>query len=138
MNNSWYIVKPKVMEDTESNRSHLTFSHPCEPGTGQGGWKKPSVEIQMQDVRRQASAPSQQYTREDIEPHSTENDCWIVVNGRVYDATSVLSWHPGGKQAILPHAGRVHMETTDEYESIHDAYAHEKLEGRVPREDAET
>lgn len=129
MNNCWYVVKPDVVEDPESNQSCLTFRHPCEPGTGQGGWKRPSVENQMEDVRRQASAPSKQFTREEIESHSTEKDCWIVVNGRVYNATSVLSWHPGGKQAILPHAGRVHMETTDEYESIHDAYAHEKLEG---------
>lgn len=129
MNNSWYTVKPEVREDLQGNQTHLIFRHPCEPGTGQGGWKKPSMEIQMQDVRRQASAPAKQFTRAEIEKHSTEKDCWIVVNGRVYDATSVLSWHPGGKAAIMPHAGKVHTDTSDEYESIHDEYAHEKLEG---------
>lgn len=129
MNNSWYIVKPEVIEEPEGKPSNLLFRHPVEPGTGQGGWKKPSIEIQMEDARRQAAAPSKQFTRDEIEKHSTEKDCWIVVNGRVHDATSVLSWHPGGKAIILAHAGRVHMETTDEYESIHDEFAHNKLAG---------
>lgn len=35
-----------------------------------------------------------------------EDDCWIVVDGKVYDATSVIEWHPGGKAAVLGHAGR--------------------------------
>lgn len=129
MNNAWYTVKPEVMEDPDGRQSHLLFRHPVEPGTGQGGWKKPSTDIQMEDARRQAIAPSKQFTRDEIEKHSTEQDCWIVINGRVYDATSVMSWHPGGKTAILAHAGRVHMETTDEYESIHDEFAHKKLAG---------
>jgi cytochrome b involved in lipid metabolism len=73
---------------------------------------------------------TEQFTREEIEKHHTEQDCWIVVNGRVYDATSVLSWHPGGKAPIMGHAGRVHPETTEEYESIHDEFAHQKLNGK--------
>lgn len=133
MNNCWYVVKPEVVGDSEGDKPCLTFRHPCEPGTGQGGWKQPSVENQMQDIRQQASAPSRQFTRDEIEKHSTERDTWIVVNGKVYDVTSVLAWHPGGKQAILPHAGRVHIETTDEYEGIHDAYARGKLEGWLIR-----
>lgn len=131
MNNCWYVVRPEIKEDTESNASYLMFRHPVESGSGQGGWMKPSVEDQISDMRRQASAPSKQFTREEIEKHQSEDDCWIVVNNRVYDATSVLSWHPGGKQAIMPHAGHVHMDTTEEFESIHDSYAHEKLEGTV-------
>lgn len=129
MNNCWYIVKPEIKEEPRSNHSYLMFRHPVEPGTGQGGWMKPSVEDQIQDIRRQASAPTKQFTREEIEKHQTDDDCWIVVNNRVYDATSVLSWHPGGKQAIMPHAGHAHMDTTEEFESIHDSYAQEKLEG---------
>ena len=127
-------MKPEVIEDPNGTRSYLMFRHPCLPGTAQGGWKKQSVEVQMQEIRRQATAPTKQFTREEIEKHSTENDCWIVVNGRVYDATSVLSWHPGGKAAIMPHAGRADMQTTEDYESIHDEYAHKKLEGKLPEQ----
>ncbi|KIH86479.1 nitrate reductase [Sporothrix brasiliensis 5110] len=61
--------------------------------------------------------------------HGQEDDCWLVVHGRVYDATRVLRWHPGGKAAILAHAGKVHQQTTDEFASIHDDYAYAKLNG---------
>lgn len=129
MNNCYYTVKPEIEEDTKNNQSYLLFRHPVEPGAGQGGWMKPSFEDQIADIKRQAAAPTKQFTREEIEKHHSENDCWIVINNRVYDATSVLSWHPGGKSAILSHAGHAHMETTEEFESIHDSYAQEKLEG---------
>ncbi|KAL4898894.1 hypothetical protein BDW74DRAFT_184255 [Aspergillus multicolor] len=37
-------------------------------------------------------------------------------------------WHPGGSVPILAHAGRVHHETSEEYASIHDDYATQKLQ----------
>lgn len=128
MNNSWYIVRPEVTKE-RNDRPALLFRHPVEPGNGQNGWLKESVELQLQNAQRKTSAPTKEFTREEIEKHSTDKDCWIVINNRVYDATSVLSWHPGGMGAIMPHAGRIHMDTTEEYESIHDAYAKDKLEG---------
>ncbi|XHG04905.1 hypothetical protein AWENTII_008159 [Aspergillus wentii] len=128
MNNCWYTVKPETIVDPDSNASCLMFRHPCEAGNGANGWMKPSREIQMESLRRQGSAPKAQFTREEIEKHRTERDCWIVVNGKVYNATGVLDWHPGGKTAIMAHAGQVHLDTTEEYESVHDNYAHAKLE----------
>lgn len=71
------------------------------------------------------------FTREEIEKHNKENDCWIVVNGKVYDATSVLDWYPGGKAPIMAHAGRAHAETTEDFESIHNDYAEQKLSGNI-------
>jgi nitrate reductase (NAD(P)H) len=43
----------------------------------------------------------------------------------------VLDWHPGGKAPIMAHAGKVHVDTTDEFESIHDDYAEQKLSGKI-------
>lgn len=129
MNNSWYIVKPEVIEVSDSDESFLTFRHPVEPGQGRNGWLKPSTEDQMEDIRRQAAAPHQQFTREEIEQHYTEQDCWIVIDGKVVDATSVLSWHPGGPTPIMAHAGRVHAETSEEFGSIHDGFAYNKMSG---------
>ncbi|KAJ5815359.1 hypothetical protein N7474_007136 [Penicillium riverlandense] len=127
MNNCWYIVQPEIQCDEETGCSALFFRHPCEPGTGKGGWVQPSVENRMEDLKQQVSSPQKQFTRQEIENHNTDGDCWIVINDKVYDATSVLSWHPGGKAAIMSHAGRVHVDTTDEFESIHDDYAQQKL-----------
>lgn len=129
MNNSWYTVRPEIQEDQENGFPALLFRHPCEPGTGTGGWMQPSIESRVEDIKHEASSPQKQFTRQEIEKHNKDNDCWIVVNGKVYDATSVLSWHPGGKAPIMAHAGKVHADTTDEFESIHDDYALKRLNG---------
>lgn len=129
MNNSWYVVKPETIQDSESGNLLLKFRHPCEPGADKGGWMVPSTEEQIEGIKHEASAPQKRFTREEIEKHNKETDCWIVINGRVYDATSVLAWHPGGKDAIMAHAGKVHADTTEEFDSIHDDYAEKKLSG---------
>ncbi|KAL2868951.1 putative nitrate reductase [Aspergillus lucknowensis] len=128
MNNCQYTVKPEIGADSKTGKPSITFRHPCEPGTSDGGWMKPSLQIQAEESRRQASRPEKQFAREEIEKHGMEGDCWIVVNGNVYDATSVMSWHPGGKAPIMAHAGRVHEDTTEEFESVHDDFAHSKLQ----------
>ena len=92
---------------------------------------KPSTEILIADAKQEAGAPQKQFTREEIEKHDEESDCWIVVDGKVYDATSVLGWHPGGKAAVLGHAGKVHQETTEDFSSIHDDYAWQRLNGKT-------
>ncbi|KAL4941748.1 hypothetical protein BDV06DRAFT_175761 [Aspergillus oleicola] len=125
MNNCWYKVLPSIQEDDKT--ASLFFQHPVEPGNGNNGWMKESTEEQMKEIERKASAPEKEFTRQEIEKHGSDDDCWIVVNGNVYDVTSVLSWHPGGKGPIMGHAGAVHMDTTEEFNSIHDDYAQSKL-----------
>ncbi|KAH7401282.1 hypothetical protein BKA66DRAFT_564936 [Pyrenochaeta sp. MPI-SDFR-AT-0127] len=127
MNNCWYIVKSSIVQDEDTGIPSIFFRHPTEPGTADGGWMKPSVENQIASAKQDAGAPQKQFTRQEIEKHDKEDDCWIVVDGKVYDATSVLAWHPGGKAAILGHAGKVHAETSNEFESIHDGFAYQKL-----------
>ncbi|KAG9256137.1 uncharacterized protein F5Z01DRAFT_635090 [Emericellopsis atlantica] len=127
MNNCWYVVKPEIVDDKDSKEATLVFWHPTEVGSGEGGWMKPSVENQIAEAKQQAGTPQKQFTREEIEKHDSKDDCWIVVDGKVYDATSVLEWHPGGAAAILGHAGQVHQETSDEFAGIHDDYAYQKL-----------
>jgi nitrate reductase (NAD(P)H) len=130
MNNCWYVVKPFIIQDDDSETPSILYQHPVEPGTADGGWMQPSVENQIAKAKQDAGAPEKQFTREEIEKHDKEDDCWIVVDNKVYDATSVLEWHPGGKSAVLSHAGKVHAETSNEFESIHDGYAYQKLKGK--------
>jgi cytochrome b involved in lipid metabolism len=45
------------------------------------------------------------YTLEDVKKHSKANDCWTVYDGIVYDITSYIKSHPGGKK-IMAGAGK--------------------------------
>lgn len=44
------------------------------------------------------------YTREQVSAHKRPDDCWIVVDGEVYNVTSWLRRHPGGRE-VLQHYG---------------------------------
>jgi len=94
-NSLGYTVKIQIGQD-DNGTPTLTFKHPVEPGNGDGGWMQPSTEIKLRNAQQSSGTPTKQFTREEIEKHDNEKDCWIVINGNVYDATSVLSWHPGG------------------------------------------
>ena len=105
MNNCWYVVKLEIVQGFNNAVPEIVFTHPVEPGTSDGGWLKESTEVQILNAKQSAGGPQKQFTREEIEKHNKDDDCWIVVNDKVYDATSVLAWHPGGKAEI----GRAHV-----------------------------
>lgn len=127
LNNSIYVIKSTTVKD--DNGIAVTWKHPVVPGSDDG-WMKPSPEEQVKiavEARTSGAADGdKQFTIEEVEKHAARNDCWIVINTKVYDVTSILSWHPGGANAIMPHAGKCHTETTLEYASIHDDYANKK------------
>jgi cytochrome b involved in lipid metabolism len=42
----------------------------------------------------------------DVQKHNSATTCWSAVNGTVYDLTSWVNAHPGGKAAILMICGK--------------------------------
>ena len=42
---------------------------------------------------------------QELQKHNTSESCWLLIDGHVYDATSVLRWHPAGKEIVLQNAG---------------------------------
>mmetsp|Transcript_7417 Transcript_7417/g.12474 ORF Transcript_7417/g.12474 Transcript_7417/m.12474 type:complete len:166 (+) Transcript_7417:77-574(+) len=45
-------------------------------------------------------------TRNELSKHITENDCWTILHGKVYDITAYLEYHPGGKRELMKGAGK--------------------------------
>ena len=41
------------------------------------------------------------FTSEEVAAHDTEDDCWLVIEGYVYDVTAFLRSHPGGIAIVL-------------------------------------
>ncbi|KAI8340392.1 cytochrome b5-like heme/steroid binding domain-containing protein [Blakeslea trispora] len=60
--------------------------------------------------------PKPRYTTAEVSKHNTPNDCWIIINNKVIDATQFLSDHPGGERSILFYAGK---DASKEFNRIH-------------------
>ena len=41
------------------------------------------------------------YTMEEVSKHRTDDDCWTVFQGKVYDITEYAKVHPGGRKIFL-------------------------------------
>lgn len=53
------------------------------------------------------------FNLEEISKHNVEDDCWLLIHGKVYDVTQYLSEHPGGVRNITINCG---TDATDEFE----------------------
>eukprot|EP01036_Dinobryon_divergens_P035202 gene35202-45590_t len=56
--------------------------------------------------------PEGPFSLEEVGKHNTREDCWIIVDGSVYDVTTYVDDHPGG-DSILNNAGK------DSSEGVH-------------------
>eukprot|EP01094_Clydonella_sp_ATCC50884_P017838 TRINITY_DN3187_c3_g1_i1.p1 TRINITY_DN3187_c3_g1~~TRINITY_DN3187_c3_g1_i1.p1 ORF type:complete len:152 (-),score=38.90 TRINITY_DN3187_c3_g1_i1:4-459(-) len=45
-------------------------------------------------------------TKEELKQHNTEEDCWMAIDGRVFNVTPYLEYHPGGIPKLLLCKGR--------------------------------
>jgi len=54
----------------------------------------------------ESASPLVFYTLEEVMLHDNEDDCWIVINDKVYDVTPYIEFHPGGKGLVSKAAGR--------------------------------
>jgi len=121
MNNAIYKVKSDLLVQ-DDKKPAKRFLHPCIPFAKLEGWMKPP----KSEEQESSKSSDKEFTLEEVAKHDKTSDAWIVLNNKVYDVTSVLDWHPGGKDAIMNYAGRASVDATINYNGIHDAYAHSK------------
>merc|ERR1712078_21542 len=75
---------------------------------------------------RMAEADAKTFTLAQCEEHCSEEDCWLVIHGKVYDVTAMLDEHPGGGDILVSASGR---DATDDFEDVgHSSSAKEWLE----------
>ncbi|KAL5848596.1 hypothetical protein ACOSQ4_006609 [Xanthoceras sorbifolium] len=65
------------------------------------------------------------FTLGQVSKHNNSRDCWIIINGKVYDVTKFLEDHPGGDEVLLSATGK---DATDEFEDVgHSTTAREMM-----------
>ena len=62
-----------------------------------------------------AGGVPRKYTTEEVEKHSTPDDCWLIVHGKVYDVTTFVPRHPGGNMIWVKAGG----DCTQLFDSYH-------------------
>ncbi|KAL0003650.1 hypothetical protein SO802_011211 [Lithocarpus litseifolius] len=69
---------------------------------------------------------SKLYSMQEASEHNTKDDCWVVIDGKVYDVTTYLDEHPGGDDVVLAATGK---DATEEFEDAgHSESAKELME----------
>ncbi|KAL1565728.1 cytochrome b5-like [Salvia divinorum] len=58
---------------------------------------------------------SKVFTLAEVSEHSTNKDCWLLIEGKVYDVTKFLDDHPGGDEVLLQSTGK---DATDDFEDV--------------------
>ncbi|VVB07371.1 unnamed protein product [Arabis nemorensis] len=66
------------------------------------------------------------FTLSEVSEHNQPHDCWIIINGKVYNVTKFLEDHPGGDDVLLSSTGK---DATDDFEDVgHSESAREMME----------
>jgi cytochrome b involved in lipid metabolism len=70
-------------------------------------------------------------TLEEVSKHSSSSDCWMIIEGKVYDVTSYFGYHPGGNSTLSAYCGK---EATEAFQTKgrsggndHSSYAYSLL-----------
>ncbi|KAM3582463.1 hypothetical protein VKS41_005107 [Umbelopsis sp. WA50703] len=73
-----------------------------EPGHSPLDWAR--LKSSGKDLR--GVAELKRYTLEEVREHRAQDDAWTVLNGKVYNMSAYVKFHPGGVKDIMRIAGR--------------------------------
>ncbi len=71
-----------------------------------GFWLAAALAPEPVGQRAVAAPADKQYSLQDVAKHATPGDCWMGINGQVYDVTAYLPGHPADPAVILPWCGK--------------------------------
>jgi len=89
-----------------------------------------AIQILADQKKEAAETGGKTYTLAEVAEHRTKDDCWMVIESKVYDFTAYLSKHPGGPGTMIPWCGREATEgmRTKGYGADHSDFAWRQLE----------
>lgn len=98
-----HIIRRYMASDTRppsKNRAKVQLK----PGFHLTDWVRLSQA--SQDLSGKGNKPIRKISMKELSEHKTKYDCWIAYNGRVYNVSPYLPYHPGGEDIILQWGGK--------------------------------
>ena len=125
MNAQDYIERGSVKKDTSNLLSPNSGGFARPPPRRKAADNKSTYEfIRVADA---APAPTPGVvTREELARHNTKEDCWMSIEGMVYDVTPYIRYHPGGDKILLGKG----KDATALYKKYHPWVNHSALIGK--------
>lgn len=84
-----------------SDRGIPRIKKPLEPGHSPMDWAK----LKASGANLTGKLQIERYTLDDVKKHNTKDDAWMIFNGKVYNITPYLPFHPGGIPQLMRGAG---------------------------------
>ena len=82
------------------------FSNNNKPKSTQGNTNT----VQQESISNEAK----EITISEVAKHNSKSDCWMIIDGKVYDITNYFGQHPGRDETMMPYCGK---DGTDGYET---------------------
>jgi len=70
------------------------------------------------------SSDKKEYSMEEIAKHTTTEDLWVAIHGKVYNVSPFLDDHPGGPEILKENAG---LDVTEEFEEVYHSESARKM-----------
>lgn len=86
--------------------------------------------INDKQVKLPPTQAVQKLTQAEVAKHNNPQDCWIIVDKKIYNVTEFLPLHPGGEDRIISFCGKDANEAfrTQGGKGSHSKQAEKKLE----------
>ncbi|CAJ0646500.1 5117_t:CDS:2 [Entrophospora sp. SA101] len=82
--------------------SNLVISVNDEPGHSSLDWAK----LKSSGVDLKGVSEIRNYTLEELKKHNRRDDAWSAFNGKIYNITPYIKFHPGGEKELMRGAGK--------------------------------
>ena len=118
------LHKPEILESIGSEyKIGVIGEAPADAAGGSGAseGQMASEGILAAERWREVEAPTSSGNNEvmstaDVATHNHPDDCWIVIDGKVYDVTKFMEDHPGGPKPLALYAGK---DASEEFTMVH-------------------
>lgn len=97
----WGFIDKQIKE----NSNPAPISTPSTNTTSSSGSSSSSSSSQPSSSDMSTTS-SRSYTLSELSSHKSPSDCWLAINGNVYNVTQYLDFHPGGADIILMFCGQ--------------------------------